>query len=161
MYIKDTSDLIQLRNHIANNIGNFGLNGQWVICENNKKQFQLFLAAPSFQGAYQVWTKNDELTNCFRDICRSLVVAQYKASAQIAVIKSILQNKQSELHLTRVGQSAFGNPPEIMTDCLNIVYDTVKDYNVKVVVHDYHKNLWAKNVHDSHLPENLKLLLLK
>ena len=159
--IKDINDLVQLTNHISGNIGNFGLNAQWVICENNKKQFQLFLAAPSFQACRQEWNKKDQRTNCFRKICRTLVVAQYEASAQIAVVKSILQNKQSELHLTRVGQSAFGNPPEIMTDCLNAVYDTVKNYNVKVVVHEYHKNLWAQNIRDSHLPEDLKSSLLQ
>lgn len=161
--IKDKNDLKQLKDHIANNnnIGSFGLNGQWVICENNKKQFQIFMAAPSFQGAWQDWSKRDKQTNCFREICRSLVVAQYKASAQIAVIKSISQSKQSELHLTRVGQSAFGNPPEIMTDCLNIVYDIVKDYNVKVIVHEYHKDAWAENIRNSNLPEDLKSSLLK
>ena len=159
--INDTNDLLQLKNHIDNNIGNFDLNAQWVICENGSKQFQLFLAAPSFQGAYQNWSKTDERTNCFREICRILVVPQYKASAQIAVIKSILQGKQSELHLTGIGQSSFGNPPEIVTDCLNIVYDIVKNYDVKVIVHEYHKDAWAQNIRDSHLPEGLKLSLLK
>ena len=48
-----------------------------------------------------------------------------------------------------------------MTDCLNIVYDIVKNYNVKVVVHEYYKDMWAENIRDSHLPEDLKLLLLK
>ena len=146
---KSINDLKTLTNHIKQNIGNLGLNAQWVTCEDGKKQFQLFLAAPSFQGHRIDWKKNDERTKCFKEICKTLVVAQYKASAQIAVIKSINQNKQIELHVTRVGQSAFGNPKEIMTECLDTIYDTVKNHDVKVIFHDYCENSWDDNIKNS------------
>ena len=150
---KSINDLKFFTNHIKQNIGKLGLNAQWVTCEDGKKQFQLFLAAPSFQGHGIDWKKNDERTECFKEICKTLVVAQYKASAQIAVIKSISQNKQIELHVTRVGQSAFGNPKEIMTECLAVIYNTVKNYNVKVILHDYVKNSWNDDI------KNLNLIL--
>ena len=118
-----------------------------------QKTIPVIFGSPSFQGHGIDWKKNDERTECFKEICKTLVVAQYKASAQIAVIKSISQNKQIELHVTRVGQSAFGNPKEIMTECLAVIYNTVKNYNVKVILHDYVKNSWNDDI------KNLNLIL--
>ena len=144
--IGSTGGLQKLKNHITDNIMNLGLNSQWVVCENGHKQFQLFLAAPSFQGHSIDWEQKDERTKNFKEICKVLVVAQYKASAQIAVIKSIKQNKQIELHVTRIGQQSFGNPKEIMVECLNVIHDIVKNYNVKVILHDYLGNSWDEDM---------------
>ena len=149
--IKDANVLEKFNNYIKKNIGSLGINAQWVMCANGRKQFQVFAAAPSFQG-HAISDCGEGCQKFLKDICNNLVVAQYKALAKIAVIKSILNDgKQAEVHLTRVGQGAFQNPPEIMTNCLREVGNIVKGRNIKVVLHSYTEGNWNKNIDESDL----------
>ena len=148
--IKDANILEKFNDYIKEHICDLGINAQWVMCANGRKQFQVFAAAPSFQG-HAISKCKKECQEFLKDICNNLVVAQYKALAKIAVIKSILNGKQAEVHLTRVGQNSFGNPPEIMTNCLREVGDIVKGRNVKVVLHAYHEGEFDENIEKSGL----------
>lgn len=141
--IKDLKDLTKFAEHIKKNKNNIKINAQWVRCEKTGyKQFQVFCAAPSFQGKSNIdWNdKNDIRISLFKSICKDLVVEQYKAIAQIAAIKSVLSRKNVELHLYQVGQGAFYNPEEVMPLALEAVIKELKGYNVCVYLHNGYRN---------------------
>jgi len=137
--IKDEQDKIWLLQHIKNNIEKLKVLPQDVICESTQaRQLQVFCAAPSFQGAARpAEGSTDDL------ICKKLVVAQYTATAQLAVIKARETGKIVPLHLTFVGQGAFNNHPTVMQEAMESVASVVKGENVAVFAHAY--NQAAKN----------------
>lgn len=121
---------------------------QWVMCESSGAiQLQVFSSAPSFQG-----TKMPDADSVETVICKKLVASQYEAIAKLAVLQSLLQAKEIRLHLTLVGQGAFNNPPDVMTEALNRVANIVKGCSVKVFVHvfgDVAKNKFLQAKDDS------------
>ena len=124
---------------LKGNIGNLGFNAQWTLCgPQGKRQFQVFSAAPSFQNYAIDWNKDEgkdknEIKQVYREICETLVVAQYKAIAQVACIRSVLTGKRQTLVLTSVGQGFFGNPPSVLEKAKEVVTKEVEGYNVDVV----------------------------
>lgn len=126
--LKDVSD------HIEANLKKMAILLQWVISEaSGNRQLQVFSAAPSYQGSItpapgSIGAKLSSL----------LVANQYRAIAELAVIRSLETKKPVAVHLTLVGQGAFSNPPEVMADALKSVAEAVKGYsNVHVYVHGY------------------------
>ena len=123
---------------LKGNIGNLGFNAQWTLCgPQGKRQFQVFSAAPSFQGYTIDWDKDEgqeknEIKEIYKEICETLVVAQYKAIAQVACIRSVLTGKKQTLVLTSVGQGFFGNPPSVLEKAKEAVTKEVEGYNVDV-----------------------------
>ncbi|HRE30448.1 MAG TPA: protein kinase, partial [Candidatus Berkiella sp.] len=106
---------------------------QWVLCESSgQNQLQVFTAAPSFQRRPQPVERSVE-----DKICKQLVVAQYIATAQLAVIRSRETGQTVPLHLTLVGQSAFNNNPSVMKEAMAKVAEIVKGENVAIYVHAY------------------------
>jgi len=108
---------------------------QWGFPElgGGKAMLQVFTAAPSYQGA-----RMPAEGSVGARICNMLVVSQYRAIAQLAVMLSLsLGRGRVPLHLTLVGQGFFQNPPSVLTDSLNAVHEVVDGYNVDVFVHGY------------------------
>ncbi len=145
---KFKDNLRKFSEFLKDNIGNLGFNAQWTLCgPQGKRQFQVFSAAPSFQGHPIDWDKDEgqeknEIKEIYKEICETLVVAQYKAIAQVACIISVLTGKKQTLVLTSVGQGWFGNPPSVLEKAKEVVKQEVEGYNVDVY--------W------NHAPENLK-----
>lgn len=146
---ENLSDLQDLSRYIKDNIGKLGFNSQWVKCEGSgKKQLQVFNAAPSFQGdrSWLKWgDKSDPRIIIYREICKDLVIEQYRSIAQVAAIKSCESGKQEELHIYQIGQGAFYNPPEIMKSVFKVIRDELEGFNVKVYLHQgnsYTSNDW-------------------
>ena len=108
---------------------------QWGFPElgGGNAMLQVFTAAPSYQGA-----RMPAEGSVGARICNMLVVSQYRAIAQLAVMLSLsLGRGRVPLHLTLVGQGFFQNPPSVLTDSLNAVHEVVDGYNVDVFVHGY------------------------
>jgi hypothetical protein len=125
-----------LRKHVEKNIKELAILPHWVKNEaSGVKQFQVFSAAPSYQGHGAPAANSEEgmLTSL-------LVAAQFEALAKLAVIRNLLTNKPTTLHLARVGQGAFNNPPEALNHALKRVAEVVKGYpDVHVFVHGFGK----------------------
>ena len=129
------ADKAEFLQSVKANIGALQILPQHAVCEaTGAYQLQVFAAAPSFQGKYS----GPHIASVDGQICSELVAAQYEAIAKLAVIKSILKpDEVVNLHLTLVGQGAFLNPSEVMTEAFKRVADVVKDYNVHVYIHGY------------------------
>lgn len=114
---------------------------QWVRCEaTGAVQLQVFAAAPSFQGQPQPGIGSLEA-----QLCDTLVTAQYRAIAQLAVIRSIKSGATVPLHLTLVGQGVFNNPPSVLKNAFVEVAKVVKSFpNVKVFIHAYNDDAQTK-----------------
>lgn len=146
LFVKDQKDnlknfkdnLKKFSEFLKENIGNLGFNAQWTLCgPQGKRQFQVFSAAPSFQGHPIDWDKDEgqeknKIKEIYKEICETLVVAQYKAIAQVACIRSVLTGKKQTLVLTSVGQGFFGNPPSVLEKSKNVVKEEVEGYNIDV-----------------------------
>jgi hypothetical protein len=119
---------------VRKNLGKLTILPQWVRCEaSGTIQLQVFTAAPSFQGGQR--PEEDSLE---AQLCDTLVTAQYRAIAQLAVIRSIETGDVVPLHLTLAGQGAFNNPPSVMKSALTQVASVVKGRSgVRVFIHAY------------------------
>ena len=139
--VKSIDDLKILKDFLKSNIGEFKFLSQWVKCERTgRKQLQVFSAAPSFQGYYIDWNKNDEKTNLLKEICDIIVSSEYESIAKAAAIRAHETGKSVSLHLTLVGQGAFNNPPEVIKNSMQKVKKELESTDVKVYLHGYHKN---------------------
>ena len=106
---------------------------QWGLPDlgGGKPMLQVFSAAPSCQDVNM--TRGNIAAST---ICNLLVVSQYRAIAQLAVMLSLRRGgERVPLHLTLVGQGRFQNPPSVLRDSLNAVHEVVDGYNVDVFVH--------------------------
>gem|GEM_PF-5621776 len=113
--------------------GKMRILAQWAQSEaSDKTHLVVCSAAPSFQGGSSP-AEGSHLAH----VCEELVVAQYRALAQLAAIRSQKTGKRVRLHLTRVGQGVFRNPPSIEAAALRSVNETVKGYNVDVYIHAF------------------------
>ena len=136
--IDSEDDLKTFKEFISKNIGNLNFLSQWVKCNNNvNKQLQVFSAAPSFQGNFIDWSKSDARIQLLSEICKIIVVNEYKSIAQVAAIRSKITNKPISLHLTLVGQGAFRNPPKVVYEALKEVKKELEATDVKVYLHGY------------------------
>ncbi len=136
--IDSIEDLQSLKDFLISNINEFKVLSQWVKCEGTgKKQLQVFSAAPSFQGAYVDWNKNDNKTKLLKEICDVIVSNEYKSIAQIAAIRSEQIGEPVSLHLTLIGQGVFQNPPEIIKSSIEKVKQELKGTNVKFYLHGW------------------------
>lgn len=131
-----------LLTHIEQNIDKLLILPQWAQCEvSGAMQLQVFSWAPSFQGMTQ-----PTLNSVEDKICTILVVAQYRAAAQLAVLRARETGQPVPLHLTLVGQGAFNNRSEVMREAMKAVAEVIKGENVEVFVHVYDKTqLSAQN----------------
>lgn len=131
-------DQKQLLDELKENIHNLQILPQRAICERSGgEQLQVFTAAPSFQGT-------PKPTPLETEICKLLVVEQYKALAQLAVIRGSEGGAPVPLHLTLVGQGSFANDPSIMGEALKAVAEVVKGQNVQVTYQFYDSRDIAK-----------------
>lgn len=123
---QEQQDLLKI---VKRRIGKLRLLAQPVMTESSgAKLFQVFSAAPSWQGfakpSYQ---------STGGQIANALVTAQYAALAKLAVIKAVQTKTKIPVHLTFVGQSAFNNPPEVITAALKTVAEVVNGFDDVVV----------------------------
>lgn len=133
--VKNENDKKILLDHISRNIEQLRVLPQWVHCESSGAiQMQVFCAAPSFQGMGKPAEGSVE-----DQICKKLVVAQYVATAQLAVIRARETGETVPLHLTMVGQGAFNNNPSVMKEAMEAVVDVIKGEKVALYVHAYSK----------------------
>lgn len=140
LFVEERKDVLEkFLKFLKENIGSLGFNAQWTLCgPHGKRQFQVFSAAPSFQGHEIDWDKDEgkeknEIKQIYREICETLVVPQYKAIAQVACIRSVLTGKRQTLVLTSVGQGFFGNPQSVLEKAKEVVKKEVEGYNVDVI----------------------------
>lgn len=124
----------ELLAHLEKNIHLLRVLPMFVQCQNTGKfQLQIFTAAPSFQSQLNP----PEAGSVEDKICRLLVKAQYRAAAQLAVIRSkemhATQKAPYRLDLTLVGQGAFNNRREVIGEALKAVVEVVRGHNVEVV----------------------------
>ena len=142
------SEQAALLKHIEANIQKLAILPHWVKNEaSGVKQFQVFSAAPSYQGHKAPTPESDE-----GKITSLLIAAQFEALAKLAVIRSLLTQKPVTLHLARVGQGAFNNPPEALNHGLKRVAEVVKNYpDVHTYVHGFSDSATDANIKASDL----------
>ena len=140
LFAEERKDVLEkFLKFLKDNKNNLGFNAQWTLCgPQGKRQFQVFSAAPSFQGYEIDWDKDEgkeknEIKQIYREICETLVVPQYKAIAQVACIRSVLTGKRQTLVLTSVGQGWFNNPPSVLKKAKEVIKQEVEGYNVDVI----------------------------
>jgi hypothetical protein len=132
--IKDVEDLEFFAEQLKDNINELGILCQKVKCEESRRtQLQVFCAAPSFQGYPVDWNANDRKISAYKEICQTLLVAEYGALAQLAC------SFECQLHLTLVGMGAFNNPREAIDEALKAVIEKLKGSKVKVFLHGYQR----------------------
>ncbi|MDR1435453.1 MAG: hypothetical protein LBI77_03560 [Puniceicoccales bacterium] len=130
--VDNVNQLREIKNHVERNANKFALPVQIVMTEwRGMPQVQIFLAAPD-QGKGMFCGESD----C-ADICKALVVPQYRAAAELACMLGI------PLFLTRVGQGVFTNSPEIMKAALGEVLEVAKSRNMLIYLDgkDWEKDL--------------------
>jgi hypothetical protein len=124
--------------HIGTNIGQLRILAQTSIptfSPNPTPLTQVFTAAPHFKQG-----EMPDVDSLSHEISNLLVAAQYRAIAQLAVIKSLDSDQPVNLHLTLVGQGAFRNNPAVLANSLVAVKEVVSGFKVHVFVHSYDKN---------------------
>lgn len=132
--LKDDKE--KLLQEMLNDINKTKIIAQHVICEKTgASQYQFCTAAPSYQGAKDKAPK--DLNSVEGKFCTEILVAQYRALAQMAVLKSIESGRCINLHFTFVGRGVFNVPEYVELPMLNAVAEVVSGHNVKVFIHDY------------------------
>lgn len=143
-------------NHLDKNINSLRVLAQWGLPElGSAPLLQVFNAAPSFQDDGNVIP-----TPLQTQICTKLVVSQYRATAQIAALRSLVAGTRVPLHLTLVGQGAFKNPGSVLHGALEAVFDAVNGFNVDVYIHCFNIKKDVLNLR-TNLPGKLRHLLTK
>jgi hypothetical protein len=134
LYELSENQLEQLYAHMKANIANLHILPQWVINEpSGTKMFQVFSAAPSYQGS-----ATPTIDSFGGKISQLLLTAQYKAIAELAVIRSLSNKARVNVHLTLVGGGVFRNPKEVIAPAFKAVADAVIDYpQVNIFIHGY------------------------
>jgi hypothetical protein len=135
-YLKNKTEQNRIYRALKTNIGNLRILAQWGIPYKGRPPLlQIFTAAPSYQDS-----RTPDPGSVGEKICQLLVEAQYRAVAQIAVMRSLVLGGRVNLHLTLVGQGAFNNPETVLKSALKAVHKTVACYNVDVYIHGYGDN---------------------
>lgn len=134
LYNLSEIELGPLYEHIEANIANLYILPQWVINEpSGTKMFQVFSAAPSYQGSAR-----PTINSFGGKISLLLLTAQYKAIAELAVIRSLLRNAPVNVHFTRVGGGVFNNPIEVLASAFKAVAEVVIKYpQVNIFIHGF------------------------
>lgn len=130
---------------LKDNIDKLQMVLQWSPCEESQNNSLVAcLAAPAYsrftfrnlEDQTMVDKERGEkytLTQADKEICETLVSAQYKALAKVAVIISELTKKPVYLNLTAVGQGVFKNPEDTIYKALKDALEIVKPYE-KVIM---------------------------
>ena len=71
------------------------------------------------------------------EIATRLLVAQYRAVAQMASVRARLIGRTVPLHLTLVGTRAFKNPPEVIRAAMDAAQQILNGENVQVYWHAF------------------------
>ena len=95
---------------------------------------QVFAAAPSFQGE-----EMPASSSAVGKICDVLVSHQYGALGELAALHSMETRQHVPLHVSLVGQGAFNNPREVMSNSFARLLSAVRGFNVSVYFHGYGK----------------------
>uniref|UniRef100_A0A6C0CQB2 Uncharacterized protein n=1 Tax=viral metagenome TaxID=1070528 RepID=A0A6C0CQB2_9ZZZZ len=123
---------------------------QWGLPDiGTEPMLQIFTAAPSYQNTMI------DITKYGASICETLVVNQYRAVAQIAVLRCIETRQRVPLHLTLVGQGAFRNPESVLQKAFAAVNTIVQAHDIDVYIHGYTDDDMLKIT--GNLPSNLHL----
>ena len=107
----------------------------WAKPELGGEPFiQVFTAAPPIDAM-----GNAGSLLCEAEIARLLLLQQYRAVAQLAVIRSRLCGPlvRIPLHLTLLGLGAFQNPPEVLQEALQEVCRLLEREKVDLYVHAF------------------------
>ena len=93
---------------------------------------QVFTAAPSFQSE-----PRPARASVAGELASLLVVSQYKALGQLAVLLSHEIRESVPLHLTAVGQGVFNNPPEVLEEAWRAVFAITRGHDVRLFAHAF------------------------
>ena len=120
--------------HLQENIGSLNIFAEWSdrpeFGGEDESLLQVFTAAPSFQAEGV-----SEPSGFEYQVSDLLVPVQYRAVAQLAVVKSLGLHGRLPLHLTLVGQGGLNNPESVMMKAFQAVFDVAKSYPIDVFVH--------------------------
>lgn len=132
--IEQIEDHEKLYQYLEKNIDDLRILAQPILTEaSGTKCIQVFAAAPNNNDKY---IGKDEARY---KIISLLVKAQYRAIAELAVIRAIKAKQNIPLHLTTVGQGVFNNPKGIMEDALGEVDKVLSGFGgVTLYIHGYY-----------------------
>lgn len=130
--IFDEAELKPLLNQIEANIQNIIVIPSAVINERSlSEQIHFPCAVPCFQ----IRRASLGFDSDAKQICKTLLVTQYKLLAMTSVILSEVTNKTTNCHITAINTDSSCNPCDLMQQCVNVMLEIIKDRNVRLFVH--------------------------
>jgi hypothetical protein len=137
-----------LYEHIKKHISKLRVLAQPVVTEASDTRFyHVLAAAPSWQGYGRPADSSVDAR-----IAELLVVSQYRAIAQLAVIRAATTGERVPVHLTLVGQGAYNNPRSVMNTAIREVARVVHGYpGVVVFIQSYSGHEPVRAAHSAEL----------
>ena len=147
---------------VTQNIRNFKLNFQWVLCNDGTPMIQIFAAAPCMQGMSGWWKGKDaeRIMKLCNPICMTIQVHQMKMIGKLAKLRRIVSGKPFALHAWLPGGRSFANHPDVLQKAAEALIDEVHDVDIDVYFHNrtegnpLEKALKAKEVKFETISEN-------
>jgi len=126
--------LQQSLEYCRSHVGNLAMLAQQGRSVFGPQIVQVFAAAPSFQGETM-----PKFGSAVGKICDVLVSHQYGALGKLAALHSKNTSRHVPLHVSLVGQGAFNNPREVMSNSFESLLSAVQGFDVSVYFHGYGK----------------------
>lgn len=139
-------DAEKILTQVQSRIENLNICGQWAMDDRTgKTQFQVFSAAPSFQGRKSIFCPGVEKPtsaqrtppreSVYEQICSIINPAQYGAIIKLAGIRSIELGDLVDVHLTLIGMGEFRNEILTLARSLETVLTESKELNIRIFIH--------------------------
>ncbi len=130
-----------LKGIVTDNIRNFKLNFQWVLCNDGTPMIQVFAAAPCMQGMSGWWNEENEekvklIKKLCNPICRAIQVHQMKMIGKLAKLKRMVSGKSFALHAWLPGGRSFANHPDVLQAAAEALIEEVRDVDIDVYFHN-------------------------
>ena len=134
-----------LADTVTNNIRNFKLNFQWVLCNDGTPMIQVFAAAPCMQymrkNNKEWWQgenaeKVELIKKLCNPICEAIQVHQMKMIGKLAKLRRMVSGKSFALHAWLPGGRSFANHPDVLQAAAEALIDEVRDVDIDVYFHN-------------------------
>lgn len=128
-----------LKGIVTNNIRNFKLNFQWVLCNDGTPMIQVFAAAPCMQGMSNEWWNGkgaEKIVELCNPVCRAIQVHQMKMIGKLAKLRRMVSGKSFALHAWLPGGRSFANHPDVLQAAAEALIEEVRDVDIDVYFHN-------------------------
>ena len=134
-----------LADTVTNNIRNFKLNFQWVLCNDGTPMIQVFAAAPCMQYMREnnkEWWQGENaekvelIKKLCNPICEAIQVHQMKMIGKLAKLRRMVSGKSFALHAWLPGGRSFANHPDVLQAAAEALIEEVQNVDIDVYFHN-------------------------